>query len=187
MSKTAVVVIDVQEGILSGISGARAEEAEKALDAMVWRIHDLLKRARVAQVPVIYVQHEGEIGHRLEPGSAGYPIREEISMKRGDFLIHTKYCDSFHETALQSALEKLAVDHLIICGCMTQYCVDTSVRRAVSLGYNVTLVKDGHMTADFGGLTFQQIIFHHNRLLDGFDAGAHAVKVVEAAEIQFGN
>ena len=30
-------------------------------------------------------------------------------------------------------------------GCMTQYCVDTSVRRTVSLGYDVTLAEDGHL------------------------------------------
>ena len=38
---------------------------------------------------------------------------------------------------------------------MTQYCVDTIVRRAVSLGYEVTLVGDGHMTADSDALTFE--------------------------------
>jgi nicotinamidase-related amidase len=38
---------------------------------------------------------------------------------------------------------------------MTQYCVDTTVRRAVSLGYEVTLVGDGHMTADSDALTFE--------------------------------
>src|SRR5581483_208117 len=97
MSKTAVVVIDVQEGILAGIAGHREAEAERALDAMVWRIHDLLRRARAAGAPVIYVQHEGGVGHRLEPGVAGYPIREEIAMKRGDLLIHKKFCDSFYE------------------------------------------------------------------------------------------
>lgn len=186
MSKTAVVVIDVQEGILAGIAGHREAEAERALDAMVWRIHDLLRRARAAGAPVIYVQHEGGVGHRLEPGAAGYPIREEIAMKRGDLLIPKKFCDSFYETGLQSALERLGVEHLVMCGCMTQYCVDTSVRRAVSLGYDVTLVKDGHMTADSGELTFEQIVAHHNRVLEGFDAGAHVVRVAAAGEIRFG-
>jgi len=45
---------------------------------------------------------------------------------------------------------------------MTQYCVGTSVRRAVSLGYDVTLAEDGHLTADSESLTFDQIIAHHN-------------------------
>lgn len=66
---------------------------------------------------------------------------------------------------------------------MTQFCVDTTVRRAVSLGYDVDLVSDGHMTADFGGLSFEQIIAHHNALLDGFDAGLHSVRIVPHDQI----
>ena len=56
--------------------------------------------------------------------------------------------------------------------------LDTSVRRAVSLGYDVTLAEgDGHLTADTESLTFDQIVAHHNALLDGFDAGEHSVRV----------
>jgi nicotinamidase-related amidase len=185
MGKTAVVVIDVQEGILEGIAGARVLETEMALDAMVWRIAELLKRARTAEVPVIYVQHEGAIGHRLEPGSSGFPIREEVAPKRGEVVVHKRYCDAFFETSLQEELAKVGAEHLVIAGCMTQYCVDTSVRRAVSVGFDVTLVGDGHMTCDSGRLSFEQIVAHHNAVLDGFDAGAHAVSVVAAKDVQF--
>jgi nicotinamidase-related amidase len=185
MAKQALVIIDVQEGILTGRAGRRPEETEKALDAMVWRISALLKRARRAGVPVVYVQHEGAPGHRLEPGSAGYPIREEIAARRGEVTVHKRFCDAFFETTLQEELQKLGAEHLVVCGCITQYCIDTSVRRAVSLGFDVTLVADGHMTADSDGLRFEQIIAHHNLLLDGFDAGTHVVNVIPATEIQF--
>ena len=185
MPKTALVVIDVQEGILPAMARRREEETGKALDAVIWRIAALIKRARAAHVPVIYVQHEGGVGHRLEPGSAGFPIREEIAPRGGELIVGKRSCDSFHETVLGAELKKLGVERLVITGCMTQYCVDTSTRRAVSMGYDVTLVKDGHMTGDSGGLTFEQIIEHHNRLLNGFDAGEHKVEVIPAAEIQF--
>ncbi|WP_041855488.1 cysteine hydrolase family protein [Candidatus Korobacter versatilis] len=187
MPKVAVVVIDVQEGILAGISRRRPEETERALDACVWRISELLKRARAAKVPVIYVQHEGGVGHRLEPGSAGFPIREEIQPKRGEVIVHKKFCDSFFETSLLDELKKLGAEQLVIAGCMTQYCIDTSTRRAVSVGFDVTLVADGHMCGDTRTLTFDQIIAHHNALLDGFDAGGKSVTVKPAAEIDFAN
>ncbi len=184
MPKLALVVIDVQEGILTGIT-RRPDENEKAYDEVVWRIADLLKRARAANVPVIYVQHEGGVGHRLEPGSAGFPIREEIAPKRGEIVVLKRFCDSFCATNLQSELEKISAETLVVVGCMTQYCVDTSVRRAVSSGFDVILVKDAHMTADSGSLTFEQIIAHHNRTLHGLDANAHVVTVKPAAEIVF--
>jgi hypothetical protein len=36
-----------------------------------------------------------------------------------------------------------------------------------------------------GALTFSQIIEHHNRLLDGFDAGAHSIQVRRSDEVAF--
>jgi hypothetical protein len=66
---------------------------------------------------------------------------------------------------------------------MTQYCVDTTCRSAVGRGYDVTLAADGHMTADSGALGFEQIIAHHNLLLDGFDAGNKTVTVAPIAAI----
>jgi hypothetical protein len=39
------------------------------------------------------------------------------------------------------------------------------------------------MTSDFGELTYEQIIAHHNALLDGFEAGTHKVRVVPANQI----
>jgi hypothetical protein len=71
----------------------------------------------------------------------------------GEPVVHKSACDSFFETPLAAELESRKIGKLIIAGCMTQYCVDTSVRRAVSLGYDVMLMADGHMTADSGGLS----------------------------------
>jgi len=68
---------------------------------------------------------------------------------------------------------------------MTEYCVDTTCRRAISLGYDVTLVSDAHTTVDNKLLTAAQIIAHHNALLDGFDAGARAITVQPAGEVTF--
>lgn len=47
-----------------------------------------------------------------------------------------------------------------------------SPMRAASMGFNVTLLSDGHATSDLGALTAEQIIDHHN-ILSGFDAGAY--------------
>jgi nicotinamidase-related amidase len=68
---------------------------------------------------------------------------------------------------------------------MSQFCVDTTVRRAVSLGYDVTLIADGHTTGDTATFTFSEIIAHHNETLDGFDAGKATVEIRPAAEIDF--
>ena len=182
---TALVVIDVQRGILDIPHLQRKQETGKALDETVARIADLIARARAASIPVIYVQHDGGKGHRLEPNTAGWHLRPEIAPRSGEPVIHKRACDAFFETSLGPELSARGIRRLIIAGCMTQYCIDTTVRRSVSLGFDVVLVGDGHMTADAGSLRFEQIIAHHNELLDGFDAGEHEVRVVPTSEITF--
>lgn len=183
MAKEAVIVIDVQNGILNIPGIAREVETQAALDLVVGRIATLIQRARSRDIPVVFVQHDGETGHRLERGSFGWQIRPEIAPFPSEAVVHKSACDSFFETTLASELESRDVRRLIVVGCMTQYCVDTSVRRAVSLGYDISLMGDGHMTADSCALRFEQIIAHHNALLDGFEAGDHLVRVVPLDQI----
>jgi nicotinamidase-related amidase len=182
--KTALLVIDVQRGILALPNLLRKKEIDQALDQTVGRIAGLIDKARQASVPVIYVQHDGGSGHRLEPQTPGWAIRPEIQPHAGDLVIHKRACDAFFETTLDAELRAKHVEQLVICGCMTQYCIDTSVRRAVSLGYDVVLAGDAHTTTDTAALPFEQIVAHHNGLLDGFDAGEHEVHVCPCAEIR---
>jgi len=183
--ETALLVIDVQRGILDIPGLARKKEIDHAMDETVSRIRSLIDRARRAQVPVIFVQHDGGPGHRLEPDTPGWPLRPEILPRAGELVIRKRACDVFFETPLQQELVARKVKQLVVAGCMTQFCVDTSVRRAVSLGFDVVLAADGHTTADTRTLPFEQIVAHHNTLLDGFEAGEHEVRVVPSSEISF--
>ena len=64
---------------------------------------------------------------------------------------------------------------------MTEYCIDTTCRRAVSLGYDVTLVADAHTTHDNDLLPAEKIIAHHNRSLSRSMVG-----LARAAEVDVG-
>jgi nicotinamidase-related amidase len=173
----ALVIIDVQVAILAPVDGEREAVLRRALDGTVDRIAGLLERARRAGIPVVHVQHDGPPGHRLARGSDGWRIRPELTPGAGETLINKTACDAFFETGLEATLRAGGIEHLVIAGCMTQYCVDTSVRRAVSLGFDVTLAADGHMTEDSGVLRFEQIIAHHNAVFDGFHAGRRRVSL----------
>lgn len=59
------------------------------------------------------------------------------------------------------------INHLVIVGCKTEYCIDSACRKATTLGYDVTLVRDGHSTSDSAVLSGEQIIAHHNTCLHG--------------------
>jgi nicotinamidase-related amidase len=183
MPNEAMLIIDVQNAILGSADTPRQIKNHAALDEVAARIAALIGRARSQRIPVLFVQHDGPPGYRLETGTPGWEIRPEIAPMAGEPVLHKKACDSFFETTLAAELESRRIGKLIVAGCMTQYCVDTTVRRAVSLGYDVVLVSDGHMTADSGELTYEQIIDHHNALLDGFSAGPHTVRVMPHDQI----
>jgi nicotinamidase-related amidase len=181
--RAALVIIDVQIGILAPAPGERGTVLRRALDDTVSRIAALLGRARRRDVPVFHVQHDGPAGHRLEKGTDGWRLRAELVPTAGEALVNKTACDAFFETPLEGRLREGGIDHLMIAGCMTQYCIDTTVRRAVSLGFDVSLAADGHMTEDSGALRFEQIIAHHNAVLDGFDAGRRSVTVRPCASL----
>ena len=49
-------------------------------------------------------------------------------------------------TGLHEHLHSIGAERLVICGLQSEYCGDTTTRRALNLGYGITLVADGHST-----------------------------------------
>ena len=154
-------------------------------DRVLSNITVLLSQARSSGIPVVFIQHDGPKGHPIEAETAAWAIHPSISPLREEPVIRKKASDSFFETSLAEELQTRKISHLIIAGGMTEYCIDTTCRRAVTLGYDVTLAADAHLTRDTPALTSSQIIEHHNLLLDGFAAGVHSIKVTPTSEISF--
>ena len=175
---TALLVIDVQVGIVDGFSAYCGAD-------VLERINSLLDRARASGTPVIYVQHDGGEDHPLKPNTPAWQIHPAIKPRDAELIINKRSADSFFETPLKRELESRGIKHLVVTGCMTEYCVDTACRSAVAHGFDVTLASDAHTTIDNAGLKAEQIIAHHNSLLDGFDAGSHAVTVKPTDSIEF--
>lgn len=173
---TALVIIDVQVGLI--------ENAYRR-DEVLGAIGKLLERARAAHMPVIYVQHDGPEGHGLEAGTPPWNIHPAIAPRVGEPVVHKRASDSFYDTALQKELEAGGIKNLVVAGGQTEYCVDTTIRRATTMGYDVTLVGDAHTTYDNDILTAQQIIDHTNDTLNGFRTDEHCITVRTAAEIAF--
>lgn len=176
--KSALVIIDVQVGLVRLLS-------PELQDRVLPNLALLLRKARASGTPVFFVQHDGAKGHPLEAETAGWAIHPAILPLAGEQVVRKKTSDSFFETRLAEELQRAGSRHLIVAGAMTEYCVDTTCRRAVTLGYNVTLAADAHLTRDNSVLTAAQIVAHHNLVLDGFDAGTHSIKVAPAGEISF--
>jgi nicotinamidase-related amidase len=173
---TALLIIDVQRALCTG------EEAAFDIDRVIARINELGGRARSAGVPVVLVQHEEGEGP-LQFNTHGWQFADALVTRPEDLRLRKTAPDSFHRTDLHRLLQERTVTRLVICGLQTDFCVDTTVRRALALGYDVVLAADAHSTVDNGVLSAAQITAHHNRTLKFMNSFGPSVTVTPAAEV----
>jgi nicotinamidase-related amidase len=84
----------------------------------------------------------------FEYGTWGGEFRTEFAPGPGDIVAQEHWCSSgFANTDLDFLLKRHGIQKLIIAGLIAHTCVESTVRFAVELGYDVTLVKDA--TADY--------------------------------------
>lgn len=142
MKNTALLVIDVQNDYFQG--GKKAlHEPELALT----QITQLLSYFRQHQLPVIHIQHEmqerpGKPASFFIPGTPGMDLHPQVPPQAGEILLIKHFPSSFTETGLQEHLQQQGIEQLVICGMMTQMCVDTTTRAAFDLGYQVQVAID---------------------------------------------
>jgi nicotinamidase-related amidase len=161
-SAKALIVIDVQRGLFDGAVPEVGVPFEA--HAVVERINSLAAQARNAGVPVIWVQHERAEGF-LSHGSPEWELHPALKTDSSDARVFKTTPDSFLRTGLQRLLEVRGAKEVVICGYASEFCVDTTTRRAAALGYPVTLVSDAHTTADKPHATGEQIRAHENATL----------------------
>ena len=159
----AVLVIDVQQAFRE--APHEAFEAERVIAT----INQLTGRARAAGISVLFVQHESPTGP-FARGAATWELAEGLRVEPGDGVIPKKASDAFHETGLADLLRELRIAEVVVCGMQSDYCVDSTVRRALALGFDVRLVDDAVTTIDNGVLKAAQITAHHLKTLAGISS-----------------
>lgn len=157
--KTALLVVDAQTGIIEDPHNGPVHNPT----GLIQTIQHVLTEARQKSIPVLYVQDLDV----AESGEEAFAVHPAISPLPGEPVVYKKATDSFHGTTLHEQLQALGIDHLVIVGCKTEFCIDSACRKATTLGYDVTLVGDGHSTGDNAVLTGEQIVAHHNATLHG--------------------
>ncbi len=174
---TALMVIDVQNGVVAGAH---------ARDAVVAAIHGLVGRARSESVPVVWVQHADA---DLEVGSQSWEIVPELQRLASEPLVHKTYGDAFEGTDLEEVLAAAGVGRLVVSGAQTDACIRSTIHGAFARGYDVTLVGDAHTTEDlsaYGAPTPDQVIGHTNMYWQYQSAPGRTAGVVSAGEVAFG-
>lgn len=179
---TALLIIDVQQGLCEGDSEGNNAAFESP--QVIARINMVSAKARAAGAPVIFIQHESLSGY-LEFETAAWQLAHGLHVEPADLKLRKTTPDSFLRTALEEVLQQHAVKNLVICGMHTEFCVDTTTRRALALGYPVVLVADGHTSAGNAHLSAAQVIAHHNATLTHISSFGPRARAVLAGDLRF--
>jgi nicotinamidase-related amidase len=174
---TALLVIDVQNGVVNG-----AHER----DAVVANVGSLVEKARQEQVPVVWVQHSDE---QLVKGSEAWRIVPELTPAKAEPLVEKNYGDSFEDTPLETVLSGLGVGRLVVVGAQTDACVRSTLHGAFVRGYDATLVSDAHTTEDqsaWGAPPPDKVIAHTNLYWKYQTAPGRTAGTVKTTEVDFG-
>jgi nicotinamidase-related amidase len=174
---TALLVVDVQQGVVEG-----AHER----DAVVANVSRLVEKARQERVPVVWVQHSDD---NLARGSDEWQLVPELARDDAEPLVEKHYGDAFDDTDLETVLARLRVGRLVVAGAQTDECIRSTLHGAVVRGYDATLVSDAHTTEDttaWGAPPPNLVIAHTNLYWSGHSAPGRTAGTVETKDVEFG-
>ncbi|KFZ15511.1 hypothetical protein V502_05557 [Pseudogymnoascus sp. VKM F-4520 (FW-2644)] len=150
MSKTALLILDLQNGILDRVPDIATHLPHYATT---------IAAARSASVPVIYVKLGFRPNHpdisprnkmfeRVKPyggfleGSDATTIHPSIAPTDGDIIVTKRRVSAFAGSDLELVLRSLGVEKLVLAGLSTSGVVLSTVRQASDLDYAVTVLSD---------------------------------------------
>jgi nicotinamidase-related amidase len=173
---TALLVIDVQKGVVAGAHQR---------DEVIGNISALVDKARAQDVPVIWVQHSDD---NLPEGSEEWEYVDELKRAESEPLVQKHYGDSFEDTGLESELAARGVGRLVVSGAQTDACIRSTLHGAFTRGYDTVLVGDAHTTEDlseWGAPSPDKVISHTNLYWSWQDGPGRTAGVVETAAVDF--
>jgi nicotinamidase-related amidase len=162
-SRCALLVIDMQdEFVKPGWTPYWVPEATR----MAPRLAAFIARCRKAGLPVIYTAfgatHRGldrpksgaYMPNRYHPPDSGVTwfrdgcIWHELAPQAADIVIYKPSYGAFYDTPLQTILQNLERDTIIITGALTNFCCGMTARQGYERGFQVVFASDLTATDD---------------------------------------
>lgn len=172
---TALLVIDAQTALFAPTP--RPWEA----NAVLQRIKLLAATTRHAGLPVIWVQHADELC--MQSGSPGWQLVQGLQADPRDHRVEKRMSDAFWHTPLRELLTTLGTEQLMVAGYASEFCIDSTVRSAAALGWDVVLVADAHTTHDKPHASAQAIRTHENATLPAIRSFGRRIQAVSTADL----
>ena len=177
MAAKALLIIDMQKGSFTPATPRYDTEG------VINRINQLSDFFRKNGDQVIFMRHDGTKEGDYIPGTDPWQILSEINQQSGDIYIEKTINDSFYRSKLQTSLLNLWINELYFVGCATDFCFDATVKAALSKNHKVTVVSDGHTTADRPFVNAKTLIDHYNWLWSELSPAAFPISVITCQDI----
>ncbi len=140
---TALLIVDIQNDYFPG-GKMELEGSEPASE----NARRLLEYFRERKLPLVHVQHIA-----IRPGSTfflpdteGVKIHANVKPREGETVIQKHFPNAFRETSLLECLRDLQATRLVVCGMMTQMCIDAATRAATDWGLDCLIAGDACAT-----------------------------------------
>ena len=149
-SKTALIVIDLQKGILD-------YPTVHPISEVITRANALAGEFRRQALPVVLVNVDGRPPGRTEQVRLQgvmppdwTDLLPELDPQSSDYLITKRSAGAFTNTGLEGRLKMVGATQIVVIGVATSQGVEATARQAYELGFNVTLAVDAmtDMSAD---------------------------------------
>lgn len=109
----------------------------------------------------------------------GGKFHKALTPRQGEFVASEHATASgFGGTDLHEHLQSHSVTHLVVCGLLTNTCIESTARQGVDLGYHVTVVSDAVATWSRAD--------HHAALGGSLPLVAHALATTDTVITDFG-
>lgn len=155
--KTALLVIDVQQALV--------DENPAHRDEFLLNLKLLIDAAHAVVTEVIYVRHDGGEGDIIAYGSKGWQLSSSLTPRESERIFDKRFGSAFRQTGLDDYLKSRGIGRLVVCGMQTEYCIDTSVKVAFELGYEVLIPSGATTTYDNPFLSGAKIILFYERMI----------------------
>ncbi len=122
-------------------------------------------------LPTIFIEPDGRprtTDAAVVKGSWGAQIIPELAPAGEDYVIHKRRFNAFYQTELEHMLRCWKVDTLLVCGMITEVCVESTIREAFVRGFDVLEVRDavGSWNQQRHEASLQAVDFSFGRVID---------------------
>lgn len=150
---TALIIVDIQNDYFP--KGRMELSSPEKAAANASKVLEWFRQNNKENI--FHVQHiasDPALGFFL-PDTEGAEINDAVLPLENESIIVKHFANSFLKTELESKLKEKGITKLVVVGMMTHMCIDATVRAAVDLGYETTLIEDACATRD---LAYQDTI-----------------------------